>query len=100
MTVRFSLLIFGRTADAATGSTAPSRLAVAPMKIRTVGVLAASVSATSAPAAVGWRALVLLVIVVGSVLATAVWVLADDQRTRRLAILLGRHRGDDVPPTV
>ena len=50
-------------------------------------------------AAVGWSAVVLLVVLGGLVLATGVWVLRDDQRTRRLATLLGRGRDDAQPPT-
>jgi hypothetical protein len=37
--------------------------------------------------------------VVVGVLAVAVWVLADDQRTRRLAMLLGCGRDDAQPPS-
>jgi HAMP domain-containing protein len=50
-------------------------------------------------AAVGWSAVVLLIALGGLVLAAGVWVLRDDQRTRRLATLLGRGRDDAQPPT-
>jgi len=62
--------------------------------------LTAAVGGTLASvAAVGWPAVVLLVGLGGLLLAAGVWVLRDDQRTRRLATLLGRGRDDARPPT-
>jgi hypothetical protein len=47
----------------------------------------------------GWRALVLLIILVGAAIAMAAWVLSSEERTQRLAVLLGRGRDQDGPPT-
>jgi hypothetical protein len=61
--------------------------------------LTAAGGGTLASVAAGWSAVVLLVVLGGLVLAAGVWVLRDDQRTRRLATLLGRGRDDAQPPT-
>jgi len=50
-------------------------------------------------AAVGWPAVALLAVLGGLLLVAGAWVLRDDQRTRRLATLLGRGRDDARPPT-
>lgn len=42
-------------------------------------------------AAVGWPAVVLVAVLVGLALAAGLWVVNNDDRTRRLATLLGRH---------
>jgi hypothetical protein len=42
---------------------------------------------------------VLLTILAGFILAILVWVLSDDRRTQRLAVLVGRGRNGDRPPT-
>jgi hypothetical protein len=68
------------------------------MTIRAAGAVTWCVSA-SAWAASGWRALTLLILFAGAVLAMTARVIKDDQRTQRLALLLRRGRNEDGPPT-
>lgn len=56
-----------------------------------VASTAATASLGTVVAAVGWPAVALLTALAALALALAAWVIADDGRTCRLSILLGRR---------